>query len=137
MIKKQLNYCRLSYCPSAELCILSKTRTLKLPSWWLNPARSPASQIRLHLFPSTLFPFQVYIPNGSETGRDAKLTLQTAAKAMLYVLLIPSSPAGQPQSPHWEGGRGEKTPHSLVMAREALNCAAFFGRSLFLHCSPM
>lgn len=60
--------------------ILSRTRTLGLPSWWLKPARSPASRIGLHLLPSTLFPFQVYIPNGSETGRVAKLTLWTGAK---------------------------------------------------------
>lgn len=44
---------------------------------------------------------------------------------MLYVLSIPSSPAGLPQSPHWEVERGEETPLSLVTAGEALNVLLF------------
>lgn len=102
--------------------ILSKTRTLELPSWWLKPARSPALQIGLHLFSSTLFHFQVYIPNGSETGRDAKLTLWTGAKGCSGWYWHPPAPAGLPKSANWVVGREDITLSSGSWGSIELRC---------------
>lgn len=109
---------------------------LKLPSWWLNTACSPAPPAdQTPPFSKCFVPlpslYSQWIWNWE--GSQAH-PVKTAAKAMLYVLLIPSSPGGQPWSPHWEVRTGENTPHSLVIGGEALNCAAFFGWSLFLYC---
>lgn len=102
--------------------ILSKTRTLELPSWWLKPARFPASQIGLHLFSEYFVPLPSLYSQWIWNWEGCQAYPVNWSKGMLWVLLIPSAPAGQPQSPNWEVGREDTTLPSHSWGSTELCC---------------